>query len=138
MGKVKLDIGSGPGNFWFWSEDDGDTVLRLDRVPFEGVIRWECPDPLPVKDKVTDEAFIGGMLIELDTQQQLSLVDELNRVMKDDGVIWMRVYGGSLGFPRFFKKLRELGWWVVKEEMNNIVREGNTLVTDYFVEIRKV
>ncbi|RLG19665.1 hypothetical protein DRN74_06490 [Candidatus Micrarchaeota archaeon] len=138
MGKVKLDIGSGPGNFWFWSKDDGDTVLRLDRVPFEGVIRWECPDPLPVEDKVTDEAFIGGMLIELDTQQQLSLADELNRVMKDDGVIWMRVYGGSLGFPRFFKKLRELGWWVVKEEMNNIVREGNTLVTDYFVEIRKV
>lgn len=138
MKKVKLDIGSGPDNFWFWPEDDEDTVLRLDRVPFEGVIQWECPDPLPVKDKVASEAFIGGVLNELSVQQQLSLADELNRVMRDDGVIWMRVYGGSLGFPRFFERLRESGWYAVKEELNNLAKEKDSLVVDYFIEIRRV
>jgi len=133
---VKLDLGSGPRDFWVSDESDW---LHLDCEPYEGVIQWTCPEPIPVKDRSVEVAYLGQLLVELSIEQQLALADELVRVMKDDGVIRVHDYDGVLGYPEFFRRLEQHGWRRVKEELVNVFEEPDgTILCTYMVELKKI
>jgi len=127
---VKIDVGSGPRDYWV---DDSPEWIHLDCKPYEGVIQWTCPDPLPFDDGEVEEAYIGQLLVELTEAQQVALADELARVMRPDGVIRIHDYDGSLGYPEFFQGLQAHGWIRVREELVNFDGEEAT----YLVEVRK-
>jgi len=133
---LKLDLGSGPRNRWY-SEDP--EWIHLDCEPYEGVIIWECPENIPVGDKMVDEVYIGQLLIELAIEDHLALAREVDRVMKDDGVVKVHCFGGILGFYEFFKLLSDCGWHVEKYELTNrSVERSGTVMETYMIEMKKV
>jgi len=133
---VKLDIGSGPKDYWY-SEDP--EWLHLDCEPYEGVIPWTCPSQLPIENNSVDEVYMGQFLIELDINQQLALADELARVMKSDGRILIHDYNGSSGFPEFFERMEKHGWYRIQEELQNVFEEPDgELIVTYLVELQKL
>ena len=132
---LKLDIGSGDREHWY-SEDP--EWVHLDCEPYEGVIVWECPEKIPVKNKSVDEVYIGQFLIEIHPETQLELAKELVRVMKETGVIKVHCYNGILGFPEFFVYLRSRGWHVDKDELVNRYVDDGVVMETYLIELRRV
>jgi len=132
---LKLDIGSGPKDHWY-SEDP--EWVHLDCEGYEGVVKWECPERLPVDDTSVDEVYIGQLLIEIHPKTQLELAKELVRVMKEKGVIKVHCYNGIVNFPEFFSFLRRKGWHVEKDELVNRYVDDGTVMETYLIELRRV
>ena len=129
---AKLDIGSGPKDYWVSTDPDW---WHLDKEEYDGVIRWKCPERLPVSNKEVEEAYIGQLLVSLTVGEQIELAKELVRVMKDDGLIRVHCYDGVLGHVEFFEELDRNGWIILTEELINYI-EGECKT--YMVEIKKL
>jgi len=114
---MKIDLGSGPKECWYRADEDG--WLRFDKEPFEGVIRWRCPDPIPVPDRSVEVAFLGQLLVYLELDEQKALAAELDRVMKRDGIIKVHKYGVET--TGLIAELKKYDWIVESAELTNIV-----------------
>ena len=130
-----LDIGSGPEENWY---DFGDQfkVVRLDIEPFDGIVKWNCPEPLPIKSDTIDKVYLGQFLIKVPVQDSLKLAKELNRVVKDTGEILIHCYYGILRFPQFFKEMEIYDWYIISLELVNYIEEEG--VTTYLVKLQKL
>ncbi|MCD6214671.1 MAG: hypothetical protein J7J46_06815 [Candidatus Desulfofervidus sp.] len=124
---MKLDLGSGPKGYWV--EDTPDWV-HLDCEKYEGVMKWECPERIPVEDGSTDEVYIGQLLIALDRIARMELAREVDRVCRVGAVLQVHCYGdersGVRVWREFFDLLECRGWTLIKEEPVNRWERGYT------------
>ena len=134
---MKLDIGSGPKEFWFKPEEKD--WIRLDCEEYEGVTHWVCPEKLPAPDNSVEEAYVGQFLIETSPEEHKALAKELVRVMRPNGVIRVHCYGMIATWTEFVKELEKSGWVPFTEELVNVIeREGDLPIRTYMSEIRKL
>lgn len=135
MNNIKLDLGSGPEDFWYWQY--GTDVIRIDVEKYPKVVQANCSS-LPIKDNTIKECFIGRLLVETSIDTHIQMAHELNRVMRSDGQIKMHVYFGTLGFVDFFRTMEQLGWYRVTEELNNFIDWPDEFVIDYIIKLEKI
>ena len=122
----RLDVGSGGKEHWFWPEDP--LCIKLDCDTYEGVLRWDCPDRMPLNSKTIDDCYVGQLLIECSVSDHLMLASELDRVMKRKSLIRVHCYSGVPGFREFFYKMGVLGWDVESSDLVNKTDEVETFM----------
>jgi len=121
---MKLDLGSGPRSHWV---SEGPDWLHLDCDDYEGVIKWLCPERIPVGDESVDEVYIGQFLIELDKVSYMELAREVDRVCKTGAILQVHCYGNERSgvevWKEFFDSLECRGWTLIGEELVNKWKE---------------
>jgi len=135
MKGIKLDIGSGPRDYWI-SEDE--EWIHLDKDNYPGVVQWEWPrDRIPMDDETVDEVWIGQLFIELERDWLAPLAMEVHRVCKKGAKLRVHCYGnersGRETWQEFFGWLEQHDWVCRKEEIVNKWEEGQT----WLIEMEK-
>lgn len=136
--KVRLDLGSGPKNRWCSYDKEW---AHLDCEDYEGVIKWCCPDKIPVDSKSIRQVHCSGLLIEIDSELQKELAREIDRVVREDGIVTLKCYGGDKDFnfdERFFSEMFRLGWEVKSEEIVWVdIVDKTTTVYFHRIELKR-
>ena len=121
---MKLDIGSGPREYWISEDSDW---IHLDREAYEGVVQWEWPkDKLPVGNNEVDEIWIGQLFVELEREWLKPLAMEVDRVCRKGARLRVHCYDEKQRWMEFFGWLEMNGWVCKKEELVNEWDEGQT------------